>query len=341
MKAIYLIRNGDAGQAFEIRDSGIPVPNAGEVVIRVEASGLNYADVMARRGLYKAAPPLPSVLGYDVAGTIYAIGPETQGFEIGQKVAAMTRFGGYAEYARTQANAIIPIPESMDPALATSLATQAATAVYSACFATRLYPGDRVLIHAAAGGVGTFLVRLAKSRGCIVYGSASSHKHDYLKDIGVDHPINSLSSDPAAEIIRQSGEKRLDVVFDNIGGLSFKRGYGMLGPGGRIVAYGAAAQNRGKSSGRINSLRVGLGFGFHSPIGLIVKSLSMIGVNMLSIADHKPGILSEVMAEVGRLTGDGIIRPVPVKAFPAAEVAEAHEYLESRQSIGKIALIWQ
>lgn len=340
MKAIFLVRNGDSGEAFEMRDIPIPTPLAGEVVVKVEASGLNYADVMARRGLYKAAPPIPSVLGYDVAGTIHAIGRDTPGFKPGQRVAAMTRFGGYAEYALTQAAAIIPIADSMEPALATSLATQASTAVYSSGFAARLYEGDRVLIHAAAGGVGTILVQLAKSKGCIVYGSASRHKHAYLKEIGVDFPIDSHAGNPMDEIISSLNGHTLDVIFDNIGGLSFKNGFKMLGPGGRMVAYGAAAQNRGKKSSRLNTIRVGLGFGFHSPIGLIVHSQSMIGVNMLSIADNKPLILKEVMAEVRRLTESGIICPVLGKAFPASQIADAHDFLESRQSTGKIALLW-
>jgi NADPH2:quinone reductase len=340
MKAIYLVRNGESREAFEIREAPIPVAGRGEVVVKVEASGLNYADVMARRGLYKAAPPKPSILGYDVAGTVHSIGPDTPGFKVGQRVAAMSRFGGYAEYALTQAGAIIPLPDSMEPALATSLATQASTAVYSSCFATRLYQGDRVLIHAAAGGVGTILVQLAKDKGCIVFGSASKSKHGYLKDIGVDFPIDSHSGNASEEVFQLLAGKKIDVVFDNIGGQSFKKGLQMLGPGGRIVAYGAAAQNKGNKSSQFNNIRVGIGFGFHSPIGLIVKSQSILGVNMLALADHKPMVLKEVMDEVGRLTSQGIIRPTLGKAFPANQIAEAHDFLESRQSTGKIALLW-
>jgi NADPH2:quinone reductase len=340
MKAIYLVRNGESHEAFEIRETAIPVPGKGELVIRVRASGLNYADVMARRGLYKAAPPLPAILGYDVAGTIHSIGPDTPGFQIGQRVAAMSRFGGYAEYSLTQSQAIIPINDAMDFPVATALATQASTAVYCSDFAIRLYPGDRVLIHAAAGGVGTLLVQLAKSRGCIVYGSASRQKHGYLKEIGVDFPIDSQSGNIWKEISNLLSGNQLDAIFDNIGGVSFKKGLKMLGAGGRIVTYGAAAQNRGKQSGQFNSLRVGLGFGFHSPIGLIVKSQSVAGVNMLAIADHKPLVLKQVMSEVGRLTGEETIRPVLGKVFPAEEIGLAHAFLESRQSTGKIAITW-
>jgi NADPH:quinone reductase-like Zn-dependent oxidoreductase len=339
MKAIYLIRNGESKKAFELRETEIPVPRKGEVVVRVEASGLNYADVMARRGLYHAAPPLPSVLGYDVAGWIHSAGPDTPGFMVGQRVAAMTRFGGYAQYVRAQAAAVIPLKDDMDFALATALATQAATAVYCADFAIRMYRGDRVLIHAAAGGVGTILVQLAKAKGCIVYGSASPQKHTYLREIGVDFPIDSQAGDQMQEVKEVLNGQKPDVVFDNIGGLSFKRGKEILGPGGRIVTYGAAAQNSGSRS-KLHSTRIGLGFGFYSPIPLIGQSQAMVGVNMLVFADHKPAVLKEVMAAVGRLTNDGIIRPVLGKCFAASQVSEAHDFLESRQSTGKIALVW-
>jgi len=340
MKAIFLVRNGESKTAFEIREIPTPKPGKGEVVVKVEAFGLNYADVMARRGLYKAAPPIPSVLGYDVAGTVHEIGERVEGIKTGDKVAAMTRFGGYAEYAVTQAGAIIPISDSMDAALATSLATHASTAVYCAGFATRLYRGDRVLIHAAAGGVGTILVQIAKDKGCIVYGSASAKKQGYLKSLGVDFPVDSHADNPDEELIKALDGHKLDVIFDNIGGVSFKKGLQMLGAGGRMVSYGAAAQNRGSKSSQFNNIRVGLGFGFHSPIGLIVKSQSILGVNMLAIADHKPGILREVMTEVGRLADSGVIKPVLGKTFPASRIAEAHDFLESRTSTGKIALIW-
>jgi len=339
MKAIFLVRNGDSREAFEIRDTMLPIPGKGEVLVKVEASGLNYADVMARRGLYREAPPIPSILGYDVAGTIQAIGSDTTGLEVGQRVAAMTRFGGYAEYARTQASAVIPLSDTMDFGLATALATQASTAVYCADFAIRLFKGDRVLIHAAAGGVGTLLVQLAKAKGCIVYGSASRQKHAYLKDIGVDFPIDSTSGNQMEEVANVLDGQKLDVVYDNIGGLSFKKGKELLGPGGRMVTYGAAAQNVGKRS-KLQTIRVGLGFGFYSPIPLIVQSQSVVGVNMLKIADHKPMVLKEVMAEVGRLAEEGIIRPVLGKTFPADQIAQAHDFLESRQSTGKIALLW-
>ncbi|MFZ1751407.1 MAG: alcohol dehydrogenase catalytic domain-containing protein, partial [Saprospiraceae bacterium] len=147
MKAIYLTKYGGSEQAFEIRDIPIPQPGEGEVLIKVKYSGLNFADVIARRGLYPDAPPNPALLGYDVSGTVESIGEGVTGVNIGQKVVAMTRFGGYGEYAVTHQSGVAILDEDADLAAATALATQACTAYYCAIDCTTLHSGDRVLVH--------------------------------------------------------------------------------------------------------------------------------------------------------------------------------------------------
>src|SRR5262249_54249572 len=169
MKALVLVRHGSPAEAFELREQPDPEPNAGQVRIAVEAFGLNYADVSARQGTYQDAPPIPCVIGYDVVGRIDRLGAGVGGLQTGQRVAALTRFGGYATSAVTDARAVIPIPEDMDAAVAAALPTQGSTAYYCAEEMVRLYAGDHVLIQAAAGGVGTLLVQLCKARGCVVY----------------------------------------------------------------------------------------------------------------------------------------------------------------------------
>ncbi len=340
MKAIFLIKYGESKDAFEVREMGIPKAGKGEVVIKVKSSGLNFADVMARRGLYKEAPPLPAVLGYDVAGTIEEIGEGVEGLAKGQMVTAMTRFGGYAEYVSTNAAGVHSIPEGWEPARATTLTTQACTAIVCAEEVLNLYPGDKVLIQAASGGVGRVLVQLAKHKGCTVFATASTGKQEYLKEIGVDYPIDYLKEDFSIRIPEILGEEKLDVVFDNLGGKRYKQGFNLLGPVGKIVSYGAADQNKGSKTSKWGAIKVGLGFGFHSPIRLVVKSQAMIGVNMLRIADHKPHILKKALDRVIELCESGIIDPRLDKTFPADQIAEAHDYLESRKSKGKVAINW-
>ena len=338
MKAICLTQFGESNQSFEIREYDNPMAGPGEVVIKVKASGLNFADVMARRGLYKDAPPLPAVLGYDVAGIIDSLGDGVTGWKIGQEVIGFTRFGGYAEYVKTPSTAIAPLPQGWDFVRATALGTQACTAIYLAEEATRLLPGEKVLIQAASGGVGQLLIQLARHYQCEIWGTASTTKQDFLRELGVDHPIDYLQYD-FFRLISGAGIK-LDVVFDNLGGKRYKQGLKLLGPCGRIISYGAADQNKGKKTSKWDSIKLGLGFGFHSPIPLVVKSQSMIGVNMLRIADHKPQLMLKVLERSITLANQGILDPRLDKTFPAEEISDAHDWLESRKSMGKVAVIW-
>ena len=336
MKAIQLVKNGNASSAFVIKDIETPSPKSGQVLIKVEAFGLNYADVMARNGLYADAPPLPSVLGYEAVGTINKLGANVQGFEIGQKVVAFTRFGAYAEYCIADQRAIAILPETISNGAAVALATQYCTAYFSALEMVNLHEGDNVLIHAAAGGVGTALIQLAKEKSCNIYGTAGSQdKLDYLKQQGVDFPINYRKEDFAEHI--QKLNVRMDVIFDPVGGSSFKRDKTILAHGGRIICFGGSERSSG---GIIQTLKFVLGFGFMSPIGLLMKSQGVIGVNMLRIADHKPQVLQRIIKGVIELFNQGKIKPHVGGSFKADEIAEAHDFLENRKSIGKIVVEW-
>ena len=339
MKAIYLTRYGNSDKAFEIRETDIPSPGPREVCIKVVSTGLNFADVVARRGLYDDAPPNPAVLGYDVAGYIHALGSDVVDLHIGQKVVALTRFGGYAEYAISQTEGVAVLPDDYDFHQATALATQAGTAYFCAEECVSLHQGDNVLIQAAAGGVGSILVQIAKHRGCHVYGTASSKKQDFLRQNGVDTPID-YTKHSFKDIIKKEQPSGIDVVFDSIGGKSFSHGMKVLGPGGRMVSYGAASQINGNKTNKLKAAGVVFGFGIFSPIALLLQSKAIITVNMLRIADHKPNILQHVMQETVKLAAEGIIKPTLGKTFSADDVASAHDYLETRQSIGKVTLSW-
>ena len=340
MKSILLTKYGASSQAFEFVEREIPTPRPGEVCIKVASFGLNFADVMARRGLYQDAPSLPACLGYDVAGTIYAVAEDVNDFVVGERVFGMTRFGGYSEYVCTAAAGVAKTPLGMDSPTATALATQYATAYHCAYEAVRLHEGDRVLIQAGAGGVGTALVQFAKHNKCRIAATASSAKINHLKDYGVDLAIDYTKSDFVKIIEQAWGKNPIDIAFDSVGGRSFVKSYKLLSPGGKIVPYGAAAQITGGKTGKLKAARVGLGFGFFSPIPLLMKSQAIIGVNMLRIADHRPHILKEGMQRVSQLTEQGILKPVISKVFGAAHIAKAHDYLESRKSTGKVALTW-
>ncbi|WNJ19607.1 zinc-binding dehydrogenase [Pontibacter sp. G13] len=339
MKAAFLVRQGDPKEAFEIRETPKPLPQAGEVQIEVEGFGLNFADVMARLGLYRDAPPMPSVLGYDVVGRISELGPEVEGYQLGDRVASMTRFGGYAQFAVADQRVLMPIPEDLPVGQGVALPVQYGTAWYMAKDLIQLRAGEHVLIHAAAGGVGTALVQIARQVGCVIYGTAGSDaKLAYLKEQGVDHPINYRSTEFDQVIRELRGEAGLDVIFDPIGGATLKKGFKLLGAGGRILSFGGSTMTEAK--GFFGKIMAGLSFGFYHPVMFLGNSRSMLGVNMLRLADQRPHVMGRVNAGMRQALDEGYLNPVVGGEFPAEDIAEAHAFLESRKSMGKVVVTW-
>ncbi|MEO0405235.1 MAG: zinc-binding dehydrogenase, partial [Bacteroidota bacterium] len=243
MKAAVLVKHGKASTAFEIKEIEDVKANPDQVLVQTEAFGLNFADVMARNGLYREAPPLPSVIGYDFVGKVIQA-PEEFNHLLGKRVAGLCRFGGYAELIATHPQAVAIVPEDMNAAEATALGTQYATAYHAACQITQFHDGDKVLIHAAAGGVGTALIQLAKWKGCEIFGTVGSdEKVEHIKSMGVDHAINYRKTDYASEIKKILGESRLDLTFNPIAGSTFKKDLKLIGSGGRLVLFGAAERS--------------------------------------------------------------------------------------------------
>lgn len=340
MKAAVLIANGAPQQAFQIQPMPDPALNSStQVAIEVAVFGLNFADVVARLGQYQDCPPLPTVLGYEVVGTITEIGDAVSDLVVGQRVMAFTRFGGYASRVVTEADAVVPIGD-MDAGVAAALCTQYTTAYFAAEYITQLHKGEHVLVQSAAGGVGTALVQLAKRRGCVVYGTAGSEaKCQHLRTLGVDYPINytAESFDEAVKKIAPNG--KIDVVFDAVGGSTVRKGINLLAAGGRMVCYGAASMSDRKRN-IFKTIGQALAFGIYHPAQLMMSSRSLLGVNMLRIADQRPQVLRYCLHQVAQLTKKGELKPVVDGIYPIEQLDEAHDRLESRKTIGKVAIKW-
>jgi len=341
MKAVFLTKYGKDKNNFEIREIDKPTLKNGEVLIDCEGFGLNYADVMARQGLYKGAPPLPCVLGYDVVGKVTQVADVQNENWIGKRVVGLTRFGGYAEFAKTKVTAIAEIPDEFSISEATAIATQYCTAYYSSQYVTNLHKGDKVLIHAAAGGVGTALTQIAKAKGCEVYGLTSSEaKFDYLKSNGVDFPINLSSSDYHEQFMKLTNGNKADVIFNSIGGKSIKEDFKILSVSGRLINYGAASIS-GKKPNLFTLLSLLRKTPKVKPLKLLGKSSGIIGVNMLSVGDVKPEVVSECMTQVVQLMKENpSIKPISGGEFSVNEITKAHDLLASRKSTGKIGVRW-
>ncbi len=334
MQAIYLVKNGKPKEAFEFRDIQITEPKDDEVGVIVEASGINFADVVARLGQYQDCPPLPAVIGYEAVGRVDKVGKDIKTVQKGDRVLVFTRFGGYSQYVIQKENAIAKISESMDVGKALALATQYSTAYYACAVATNVLPNETVLIHAGAGGVGTALIQLCKLKNAKIYATAGSEsKLDYCRKQGATVAINYAKED-FSEVIKEP----IDVAFDSLGATNFRKSYKILNRGGRIVGYGASSMT---DAGNIFSkAKMGAAFGIYHPAQLLMESRSMIGVNMLRIADYKPDTLKYCMESVIQLLHEGKIDPHVGQMYAAKDIYQAHDDMESRKTIGKIGIVW-
>ncbi|MFN3916479.1 MAG: alcohol dehydrogenase catalytic domain-containing protein [Flavobacteriales bacterium] len=340
MKAAFLVRTGAANKAFEIRKTLVPQVNGSKLLIKVEAFGLNFADVMSRQGLYRDAPKRPFIPGYDICGRVAAAGPEAPKELVGKRVVALTRFGGYAEYAVAETLACAEMPENYPAAEACALATQYCTALYAAEHCVNLRPGDNVLFHAAAGGVGIALGQLAELKGCKAYGVVSSvDKAAWLQARTKVIPIINKNGAYFSQIKLDLGGNFIDAAFNSVGGSTFKKDLSLLRPGGRSVLYGAAERS-GQKGGFLATLNLVLQFGFFTPISLMMQSKAIAGVNLLRIADHKPLLLKKLFDDVVHLAQEKKIHPHSAGLFTLNQLAEAHAALENRKTIGKVAVVF-
>lgn len=333
MRAVVITSHG-APEVLQVEQRPDPAPpGPGQVAIAVRAAGVNFADVMARIGLYADAPPLPSIVGYEVAGEVTAVGPGVETPAIGDRVYAGTRFGGYAEQVVVEAGAVSPLPDRLSFAEGAALPVNYATAWAALHGYGSLRAGERVLIHAAAGGVGIAATQLAKRAGAEIWGTASPGKHDAIRAQGVAHPLDYRKRG------WQRGLPPFDVILDAVGGRSLRRSYGMLRPGGRVVAFGASSVVAGESRNLRKALPEALAMlrGFNL-IDQMSESKAVIGLNMLRLWDDR-GSLEAWTAPLREALDDGTIAPVVAAEIPFAEAAEAHRMLQERRNVGKVVLV--
>ena len=334
MQAIYLVKNGKTKEAFEFRDIQMTEPKDNEVGVIVEASGINFADVVARLGQYQDCPPLPAIIGYEAVGRVEKVGKDVTTLKKGDRVLAFTRFGGYSQYVTQQESAVAKIGEDMEAGKALALATQYSTAFYACSVATNVLPNETVLIHAGAGGVGTALIQLCKLKNAKIYATAGSEsKLEYCRKQGA-HVVINYTKEDFSEVIKEP----IDLAFDAVGADNFRKSYKLLNRGGRIIGYGAAAMT--DASNIFSKAKMGLQFGIYHPAQLLMESRSMIGVNMLRIADYKPDTLKYCMESVIQLLHEGKIDPHVGKMYAAKDIYQAHDDMLDRKTMGKIGIVW-
>jgi len=321
MKAIRVHTPGGP-EALRLEDVPEPQPAPGEVVVRMEATGVNFVEVYQRKGQYPLQTPFTP--GAEGAGTIVAVGEGVTGLRVGERVASETLKGTYAELAKTQADRLVRLPDGMDGRVAAAVMLQGITAHY---LATSTYPiqrGDRCLIHAAAGGVGLLLCQIAKRRGAWVIGTTSTpEKAKLARDAGADEVILYTQQDFVAEVKRLTGGKGVQVVYDSVGKTTFDGSLDCLVPRGMLVLFG-------QSSGPVPPF---------DP--QVLNRKGSLFLTRPTIA-HYVATREELTARASELLGwieDGWLRVHIDRTFPLGEAAQAHAALESRQTAGKLLLV--
>jgi NADPH:quinone reductase-like Zn-dependent oxidoreductase len=340
VRAVVISRHGPP-EVLRIEERPDPPVGAGEVRIAVRAAGINFADLMARSGVYPDAPKPPCVVGYEVAGKIESVGEGVDSFSVGDRVIAGTRFGGYAELVTVPIAQVVGLPEPLSFEQGAAFTVTYTTAWAALIIMGGLRGGDRVLIHAAAGGVGIAATQVAKRVGAEIFGTASAAKHDAIRAQGVDHPIDYRSEDFAVAAMRITGGTGLDLIIDAIGPSSFRKDYGILRPGGRLVMYGLSEVQTGERRDIPAVLR-GL---VRMPLATMPwwKSLSIMnenkgvfGLNMLTWWDDEG--LDRVLEPLAEGLEGGDYEPVVAESFSFERAADAHRFIAERRNVGKVVL---
>jgi len=337
MRAIWITKAGGP-EALEVRETPDPEPGPGQVRVRVRVAGLNFAEVMAAQGLYPDAPKPPCVVGYEAAGVIDALGEGVEGLAAGQRVVALTHFGGQADVVCVPAEQVLAIPDGMSFEDAAAIPVNYLTAYHLLFRAASVRPGERVLVHMAAGGVGLAVLQLCRTvEGLVVFGTASAAKHEVLRAEGCTYPIDYRATDYAAEVRRLTGGAGVDVVLDPLGGNDWRKGLKLLRPCGRLVAFGFANLASGPRRRPAHMAAQIAGIPLLTPLQLMNNNRTVSGVNIGHLWDEI-ALLREELQAVLALWAAGSIKPRIDGVYPFTEAAAAHRQILRRRNVGKILL---
>jgi NADPH:quinone reductase-like Zn-dependent oxidoreductase len=339
MRQIWITKYGPP-EVLAVRQAPDPEPKPGEVRIRVEASGVNFADIVGRVGLYPDLPPIPVVPGYEVSGRIDAAGADVDAGWVGRDVVALTRFGGYADLVCVPIGQVFALPPGASVLEAAALPVNYLTAWQLVVVMGGLKRGETVLVHSAGGGVGIAATQIAKHIGARVIGTASAAKHPELHALGADHLIDYRNEDFEVRAREITNGRGVELILDAVGGESFKKGYRLLAPTGRLGMFGissAVTQKERSLFGMLGMLTRTPWFQFN-PISLMNANKGVFGVNL----GHLSGEMDRIRGwgeQLLELWAEGVIKPKIAQNFKFDEVAAAHHFIQDRRNIGKVLLV--
>ncbi len=337
MRQVWITRVGPP-EVLQLREAPDPSPGPGEVLIASRACGINFADIMARLGYYPDAPKLPAVVGYEVAGDIVAVGPGVSR-TIGERVFAITRFGGYSDRVCVSSAQALPLPDGLSYEEGAAIPVNYLTAYQMLVQMGSVKPGERVLVHSAAGGVGLAAIDLCRVHGAEIIGTASASKHAALRERGVEHLVDYTTQDYEREVSRLTGGRGVHLVLDAMGGEHWKKGYRCLAPTGRLVMFGFSNAASGKDGSKLSLLRAALRTPWFSypPPKLINDNKALIGVNLGHLWGETE-LLRDWLDRLLAWYAEGKIHPTVGARFALADAPAAHHYIQDRKNFGKVVL---
>ena len=337
MKQVWITEAG-APRVLQVRDAPDPVPGPGEVCIVVEAIGVNFADIMGRLGVYPDAPRIPYVPGYEVAGRVESVGEGVDAGYVGLDVMALLQTGGYSERVCVPAYQIVPRPINMPVEHAAGFLVAYLTAYAGLVAMAGIRRGERVLIHAAAGGVGLAAVDVCRIFEATIYGTASAGKHEFLHTWGVQHTLGYRGFQ--REIMRLTGGDGVHIALDTIGGRSWLHSFRSLSPGGRLVVAGVFKLAPRLRRSWWAMLRFGLQTPWlaFNPVALANSNKGVMGVNLARLTDN-PALLQGWIDALLEWYAAGRLRVRVDRVFALRDAPAAHHYMQSRQNVGKVILM--
>ncbi|MCR9133041.1 MAG: zinc-binding dehydrogenase [bacterium] len=336
MKHLVYTKTGGY-DVLAVQEVADPVPAKDELLIRVKAAGLNFADILARKGQYPDGPNTPCVMGYEVSGIVEKVGELISEDWIGQEVIGLCRFKGQAEMVTLKELQVYKKPKRLTFEEAAAIPVNYLTAWVLMVTMGSLSADESILIHNAGGGVGIAALDIAKHIGAKTYGTASSRKHEFLAERGLDHAIDYRNKDWYEEIMSLTNGKGVDLIIDPLGGKEWKRSYKALRATGRLGMFGISVASTNTSGGlaaKLSLIKTVLSMPKFSPLSLLDKNRGVFGVNLGHLW-HEPEKAARWMKAILQGVEDGWVQPYVDKTFTLEEAELAHRYLEERKNIGK------
>lgn len=337
MKQIVIPQAGDTS-VFQIIDKETPSLPREHVLVKVKAAGINFADILARQGMYPDAPPFPCVVGYEVSGVVIALGEGCNPLLEGQEIVALTRFGGYSDEVVIPEKNILFKPNNLSFEETAAIPVNYLTAYMLIEVMGSLHKNEVILVHNAGGGVGLAALDFIKHIGAKAIGTASKGKHEFLKERGYDHLIDYRSQDWFKEVMKYTDNKGVELILDPLGGQNWKKSYAALRASGRLGIFGVSTVTESQFGKLFGFAKMAVQMPWFNPIALMNSNKGAFGVNLGHLWKEGPKVRNWMHVILNSVK-DGWIKPYVDKSFPFSQVGDAHQYIEDRKNIGKIVLI--